>query len=152
MDEKDEEGGGSRWKGFSDYENVAAQLHEDINNAVRAYSHLNSKDQQNIGLTPQTAVQTRQAILHIAKRLKYEIEKNGHVDAFEGMEDDWTGDDGYVARLERTDFYSDGVPPWLEDMVDDIVKAGWELGYTKAGIERPANPDEDDEQVKEMID
>lgn len=142
-----------RWAGYSDYQNVASQLHEDINRAVKAYSHIDSKGTQNIGITPQTAVKTRSAILGITKRLFFEIERNKNVDDFGEIYRRWEGegdDEGYVARLENSDFTRE-VPPWLGQLVDDIITAGWELGYIKAGVEKPAAPESDENQVKEMF-
>jgi hypothetical protein len=155
-DEEEAPGQETKWAGFSDYQDVAAQLHQDINKAVEAYAHVDSKTSQNIGLTPQTAVAARSAILKITKRLFREVEKMSHKEPFDEISKRWSdGDDGepgYVTKLESTDFYNDGVPYWLGDLIDDLVTAGWELGYLKAGMEKPANPNDDDVQVKEMID
>ena len=89
-----------RWSGYSDYKEVASQLHKDINSAVEAYSHVDSKSAQNIGVTPQTAVRTRTEILRVAKRLHVEIERNQSIDGFPEIHEDWRGDDGYLNRLE----------------------------------------------------
>jgi hypothetical protein len=139
-----------RWSGYSDYKEVASQLHKDINSAVEAYSHVDSKSAQNIGVTPQTAVRTRTEILRVAKRLHVEIERNQSIDGFPEIHEDWRGDDGYLNRLEDADFTQE-VPSWLGSMVDDIIAAGWDLGYLKAGMEKPAEPESDAEQVKGMF-
>lgn len=154
------EGPRKKWAGYADYESVASQLHEDINRAVEAYAHLNSRDVHGIAITPQTAVNTRTAILKITKRLEKEVARNRDVDPFDEIHERWSDelDDGgevseagYVTRLENTDFYEDGAPSWLGRLVEDIVEAGWELGYTKAGVEKPAEPEADEQQVKEMF-
>lgn len=154
-----------KWAGFSDYEKVASSLHDQINRAVKAYAHIDSKDKQSVGITPQTAVRTREAILSITKRLSFEVEKHRGEDGLEEIHERWAGvevgddgevedsdDAGRVALLEQADF-QDGTPPWLGDHIDDIVEAGWELGYTKAGMEKTTAPEGDDNAAaKEMFD
>lgn len=140
-----------KWAGFSDYEKVASRLHDDINRAVDAYSHIDSRYKQGVGITPQTAVSARESILRITKRLAREVKKNRHSDdTLEEIHGRWNGDDGLVAELEATSFL-DGNPPWLGQLVDDIIEAGWELGYLKAGREKLANPDDVDQQAKDMF-
>lgn len=154
-----------KWAGFADYQEVASQLHKDINRAVKAYSHVDSRASQGVGITPQTAVKTRSAILGITKRLFFEVRKNRHVDGIDEIYERWAGveldedgavieddddDLGYVKMLERADFTND-MPPWLDQLVDDIIEVGWELGYIRAGVEKPADPDTDEQQVKEMF-
>lgn len=158
-----DEGGGTQWKGWSDYEAVAAQLHEDITSAVKAYSHIDSMQSQNVGITPRTAVRARGEILGITKRLFYEVKMNRNVDGFDDIYERWSGnevgedggvveteEDGYADKLESLDLTAEN-PEWLSQLVDDIIEAGWELGYIKAGTEKPAKPDADEEQVKEMF-
>jgi hypothetical protein len=139
-----------RWSGFSDYEEVAATLHDDINRAIDAYSHVDSRAAQNMSITPKTAVNTRSAILKITKRLYYEVKKNQSIEGFPEIHERWSGEDGYVEQLEAANFQRE-VPGFLDELIDDLVAAGWELGYLKAGMEKPANPESDDIQVEEMF-
>jgi len=154
--EADESGGSKKqWQGFSDYEDVAAQLHKDINRAVDAYAHLDSRDTQGISLTPDTAIKARSAILKITKRLSQEVERQNHMSPFDEMSKRWHGDGedevGYVKKLENANFYEDGLPPWLSDLVNAIVTAGWELGYLKAGRQRSTPDGDNTKEVKEMF-
>jgi hypothetical protein len=162
-------GGEQRWSGFADYEDVAKTLHDDVHKAIKAYSHINSKRASGVGVTPQTAVRTRSAILGITKRLFYEVKRNRRHQPFDDIFERWAGvpadevdelgaafayadegDAGFIARLEAADFTRE-VPGFLGQLVDDIVTAAWELGYIRAGVEKPADPEDDDEQVRAMI-
>lgn len=157
------EGKDTQWKGYSAYQEVASQLHKDVNEAIRAYSHINSKSSQNVGITPQTAVNTKQSILGISKRLFHEIRRNAHVDQYTEIYERWSGNEvvgddieevdepGYIALLEDADFTRE-VPPWLSQMVDDLIFAAWKLGYIRSGVDKPADPDADETQVEEMFD
>jgi hypothetical protein len=157
-----EDGGDTQWKGYSAYKEVASQLHKDINHAVDAYAHVNSKATQNVGITPQTAVNTKQAMLGIMKRMYHEIRRNALVDPYTEIYERWSGDvvedgevverddPGYLARLEEADLTRD-VPPFLDQMVDDLIHASWKLGYIRSGTDKPADPDETETQVDQMF-
>jgi hypothetical protein len=152
MDEQDRgDESRSKWAGYSDYIDVASKLHDDINRAVDAYAHVDSKWAQGMGITPKTAIRTRQAILKITKRLFVEITRNNHIDEpFGKMFERWSGEEGYVRQLEQANFREEQ-PEWLGDLVDDIIAAGWELGYLKAGVEKPSAPEDPEQQAREMF-
>jgi hypothetical protein len=158
------EDGDTQWKGYSAYKEVASQLHKDVNRAVKAYAHINSKSSQNVGITPQTAVNAKSAMLGISKRLFHEIRRNAKIDPYTEIYERWSGDNvtedgeieetdsaGYVVMLERADL-TNGEPEWLGQMVDDLIRAAWKLGYIRSGVDKPADPDSDETQVDEMFD
>ena len=158
MDEQDGAENRSKWSGYSDYIDVASKLHDDINRAVDAYAHVDSKTRQGLGITPNTALRARQAILKITKRLFVEIKRNNHIEEpFGEMFERWSGEDGYVAQLERANFRDPTFreeyeqAEWLGDLVDDLITAGWELGYLKAGVEKPSAPEDPEQQAREMF-
>lgn len=146
----EDNGDGKRFAGYSDFKKITAKIHDDVNRAVDAYAHIDSKHQQGIGVTPQTALKTREAILKVTKRLSFEVQANRNVEEIDEIYQRWEGDDGYVQRLENADFRQ-GRPEWLGDLVDDIIEVSWRLGYLKAGVEKPADPTDDEQQVKEMF-
>jgi len=156
------EDGDTQWKGYSAYKEVASQLHKDVNHAIKAYATINSLDTQNVGVTPQTAVKTKRAILGISKRIYYEVQVNQQIEDFDEIYERWAGvertDDGFeesdrpglIARLEDADFTA-GTPDFLPQLMDDLVTATWKLGYIRAGVEKPADPNDTEEQVTEMF-
>lgn len=144
------DGDGKQWSSFADFQDITSKIHEDVNTAVDAYAYIDSKKKQNMGVTPQTAVRARRAIMRIAKRLFFEVKVNKNVDEFEEIYERWSGDDGYLARLDDVNLRT-GVPVWLGDLVDDIIEASWRLGYLKAGVEKPSDPTDPDQQAKEMF-
>lgn len=158
-----------KWHGYSDYENVAIDLRKETNKAIEAYAHIKGRASQNVGITPQTAVEAKAAMLRITKRLFYEVKKNAQIDEFKEIYERWAGvtveedpesdgyrviddgdDPGYVKELEDANFRA-GLPEWADTLVDDIITAGWELGYIRAGVEKPADPDDEEQQVREMF-
>ena len=67
--------------------------------------------------------------------------------------DKWEGEEGYVNRFRRTPFNGTGDLEWFGDFVSDIRRAGWELGYLKAGREEKAEDqgDSEDSEVYNLI-
>lgn len=153
---------GDKWEGYSVFKEISSQLHEDVNRAIKAYAHINSLDSQNVGITPQTAVKTKSAILGVSKRIFYEVQVNQHIDDFDEIYARWAGkemtdsgfdeaeEDGHIERLEDADFTS-GAPPFLPQLMDDLVTATWKLGYIRAGVKKSADPEDTEEQVEEMF-
>ena len=93
--------------------------------------------------------------MSVSKRLAIEVRLNSHVDGLEEIHERWrddpaTGEDGYITRLEACDFRA-GQPDWLSQHVDDVIEAAWVLGYTKAGVQKSAEPEADMEQVRAMF-
>jgi hypothetical protein len=155
----------TQWKGYSAYEEVASQLHKDVHKAVEAFSSLNSRSSQGVGITPQTAVNAKRDILRICKRLYYEIKRNRHVEPYDEIYLRWSGDErapdgaderfveagpGYLELLEGANLARE-VPQWLSQMVDDLIVASWKLGYIRSGVDKPADPNEDETQVEQMF-
>lgn len=153
----------TQWKGYSAYEEISSQLHEDVNRAIKAYSHVNSKDSQGVGITPRTAVNAKSAILGISKRIFFEVERNATAaEEYSEVYERWSGNEvdggdviereepGYIRRLENADLTRE-VPPWLGQMTDDLIRVSWKLGYIRSGTEKPSDPDDDETQVEEMF-
>lgn len=139
---------------WSTYRDVSEKVHSEVHKALDAYAYLNSMATQNMGMTPQSMANAKRAILRIAKRLSYEVEMSRSKGELEEIHQRWSGEDGHLARLERLDMRADGEPEWLGELVDDIVTASWELGYTQSGRMEPQYQDEEQEdeaQVRQMF-
>jgi hypothetical protein len=154
---------GTQWKGYSAYKEVASQLHKDVNHAVKAFSHINAKHTQGVGVTPQTAVNAKQAMLSICKRIYHELKYNADVQGYTEVFERWSGDEvdgtgevlerdaaGYLKRLEDADLTAD-YPPFLPQMMDDLIYVSWKLGYIRTGVDKPKDPNTDETQVSEMF-
>lgn len=157
------ESGDKKWEGYSVFQEISSQLHKDVNNAIKAYAHINSLDTSHMGITPQASVKTKRAILGVSKRVYYEIQVNRHVEDYREIYERWSGDevdgdgeivagadDGFIERLEDADF-TQGAPDFLPQLMDDLVKAAWTLGYIRAGVQKSADPEDAEEQVSEMF-
>jgi hypothetical protein len=145
---------GKRVDNYSHYRTISEEMLGDVRDAVDAYSFLNSRWTQGIGVTPQSASATKRALLNATKQLGFQIKMSRDGDEKLGeIHARWYDDEGYLKQLEEADMM-DPVP-WLSEMVDDLVEAAWRLGYTQAGrIESVPDNEEDqiDKEVSEMFD
>jgi len=155
--------GDQKWESYSVFKEISSELHKNVNNAIKAYAHINSLDTSNMGITPQTAVKVKRAILGVSTRVFYEIQINRHVDEYRDIYERWSGNKvdesgdiiekdsrGYILLLEQADF-TQGPPDFLSQLMKDLVKATWTLGYIRAGVYKNADPDKPDAQVSDMF-
>jgi hypothetical protein len=76
----------------------------------------------------------------------------GSNDTLDGILDDWTGEDGYIARLKASDLLRDE-SDFVVDFAAQMQTVGLELGYLQAGREETKREidDERDHAVDEMF-
>lgn len=151
MSREDEEADPTqRWSSFADYETIVETVAERVEVAIDAWGHLNACESQRISVTNGTAIEAKKALAGAGVRIKPEVRHNKDVEPFDEIWGRWEGEEGHVAMLQRADFIED-VPGWLDQYVDDLTTAAWELGYLQAGREEPAEPEEDDVKITEVI-
>jgi len=140
----------TRYEGYSDYNVVSRNVANSVDNAVDAYARVQSRHSEGARVKPDLAAEGSAHILGAALRLLPEIEQDEQ--AYEELLEEWTGDDGYIARLKRTSLVSE-CPEWLGDFVVEIRRAGWQLGYLRAGRMGKEEPDDIAERdTEEMFD
>jgi hypothetical protein len=83
--------GDQKWESYSVFKEISSELHKNVNNAIKAYAHINSLDTSNMGITPQSAVKIKRAILGVSTRVFYEIQINRHVDEYREIYERWSG-------------------------------------------------------------
>jgi hypothetical protein len=141
----------TRWEGYSDYQKVSIRVGETIENAVDAYTLIDSRHTENAPVEPEFAADARAQIKSAAMKLIPELENDREVvDFYDEVLDRWQGDDGYLQQLREVSLQQ-SCPDWLEDMVIDIRRAGWELGYLQAGRTERVTPEDPDEAKQQEI-
>lgn len=146
---------GERYEGFTDYQSVSQRIARSIDEAVQEYASLQRIHAEN-GKVPYDGAGER--ILAAALRLLPELEDQRETDVvYDEMLVRWKADEpvqddtevevptsGYIELLMTTQLNRD-CPEWLYQFVTDIRRAGWELGYLKAG--RHAEEDDEFEKI-----
>lgn len=148
----DEEDYESRWEGYSQYEQVSSVIASQINDAIKAYSIIDSIHAEDAPMRPAIAARARSKILAAAIQLINEIENDADsVEYYQQVVDRWEGEDGFIRLLSQQSLQEE-CPGWLFQLVTDIRKCGWELGYLKAGRQnRKSPPDQDQAEVRAMF-
>lgn len=140
------------WEGYSDYQRVAQRIGMSVEDAVDAKSALKALHREGARVRAPRAAQARRDIEAAAMRMRVELEQDREeVDEYEEILTDWEGEEGYLALLDEVQLASD-YPDWLDKFVNQIRRAGWELGYLQAGRSRRAEPDDPAErEAKSML-
>lgn len=152
-DENGDSADAPRWDAYSNYEAVSSQVTETIEKALNAYARVNSFHVEGVSIPPDLAVEARGRILTAALRLKPELEHDrGTVEKYDEILGRWEGSEGHLQRLRGTSLRQSD-PDWLEELVQDIATAGWEIGYLQAGRvgEKERSVPDPDEEFARMF-
>lgn len=150
----------TQFEGFSDYQTVSQSVARSIDKAVEAYALVQSRHSEAARMNADTAAEASSHILGAALKVLPELEENANAkdetdaseeNIFSEMLNDWKGEDGYIERLKRATLVNE-CPEWLFNFVTDIRRAGFHLGYLKAGRERQTEtPEWIDDKVNDML-
>ncbi len=142
------EGRGTKWEGYSNYQEVSSRMSRSVDAAIESYALLQSvhKEGAEAASNADLIAEARADILGAAIPLFVEMqeEQARGVDDYDGILERWEGDrdrEGYVRRMHSAEL-RDGVPGWMFQFVLDIRKAGWSLGYLQAGRRSKQEPDD----------
>jgi hypothetical protein len=144
---------GMTWDGYTDYQQVAGRVASEIHDATAAAAMLQRIDVEGGQVQPREMAEASSRILSAAMLIEGQLDEySEYNDDYEEILEDWKGDDGYIKRFRRTDFYGE-VPEWLFEFVGQINRAGLILGYLKAGREEEVKDEGDsaDSEVKQVI-
>lgn len=145
----------AKWDAYSDYALVSKWVTKSIRDAIEAYALLDQATQTGHKITSREETQLRADILAAAMRLRVELEseRDRGQDYAKEILDRWEGEDGYIQEFRRVGFGGTQSLEWFDKFASDIRRAGWQLGYLKAGRseepERQGNSD--DSEVYDMI-
>lgn len=147
MATSDDDGGGRKWDGYSDFATVSSRIGNNVFNAIDAYADIHSLHAEDARPKQREAARARAEILSAAMSLMPELEdqdENANNDEISNILDRWkkgrggaadgidVPQDGFIKAYKNMRL-RDNDPDWLYQFVIDIRRAGWELGYLKAG-------------------
>jgi len=151
----------TEYEGYSDYKTVSNRVGVSIERAVDACASISALHTEGARVRPQLAAALRRDIVAAALMLVPDLEgaRNGDgddiyseiLDRWGVVEDGEFDDDGYLGQLRQTDLQNE-CPDWILQLAIDIRRAGWEIGYLRAGrINRELDVGEDERQARSMF-
>lgn len=133
-----------QWDGYSDFRTVSSRIGNLIFDAIEAYARVRGLHKEGAQIQPAQTADARAHILAAAMALRAEMDHERGRDAIDAILDRWeegegseditvaVPDRGFMREFRDTVLYNDD-PEWLGQFVSDMWRAGWELGYLKAG-------------------
>jgi hypothetical protein len=144
----------TRWDAFSDYQQVSKRVAKSVDDAVDSYAALQAAQSEGANLPAEEWAKHKANILAAATRLVIEMEREREVnEQYEEILNRWKGTEetsGDLEKLQQTRV-TNGVPGWLYQMIVDIRRAAWELGYLQSGREEKPEPDDEVEREVENM-
>lgn len=147
-------GGETQWDAYSDYQHVSRRVAGSIGDAIDAITIIESGKIAGEKLSSREETDLRSDVLGAVIRLQTELENEREQrETYDEILTRWEGEEGYVARFRALEVMAARSEPWLQQFAQDIHRAGWELGYLKAGREEKQKRGGDayDGEVREMI-
>ena len=147
-------GAETQWDAYSDYQHVSRRVAGSIGDAIDAISIIDSGKVAGEKLTSREETDLRADVLGAVIRLQTELENERESkEAYDQILSRWEGEEGFIEQFRALDVMNPQSEPWLQEFAADIHRAGWELGYLKAGREETTREGGDayDGEVREMI-
>ena len=148
----------SEWEAYADYQSVSERVAESIGDAVEAIETIESSMLCGEKLSTERETVLRADVMAATIWLRTELE-NGRQqnELYDEILTRWDGDgeeEGLIEKFRDLDIMASRPGPWLNQFATDIHRAGWELGYLKAGREekQTSSGDPYDGQVRDMFD
>lgn len=148
----------TKWDAYSDYQDVSNRLTKSIDAAIEAFALLDQARQTGCKINSKHEMQERAEIVAAATRLRVELESESArgEEYAEEILDKWVGEgdeEGYLAKFRHAPRGGIADLEFLEEFATDIRRAGWELGYLRAGREEKAENQGDsaDSEVQKVI-
>ena len=144
----------SEWDAYSDFQHVSRSVSKTILEAVRAIQTIESAKVSGEKLQSREESDLRSDVLTAVTLVRAELENEREQnEVYESILSRWEGENGFITRFKEMDAILPQSEPWLQQFADDIHRAGWELGYLKAGREEKQSRGGDayDGEVRDMI-
>ena len=152
--QQDHRGADTEWDAYSDYQHVSRRVAGSIGDAIDAISVIDSGKVAGEKLSSREETDLRADVLGAVIRLQTELEnEREQKEVYDEILARWEGDEGHINRFRGVDPMDYQAEAWLQQFARDIHRAGWELGYLKAGREEKQSRGGDayDGEVREMI-
>ena len=147
-------GAETQWDAYSDYQHVSRRVAGSIGDAIDAISTIKSAKVSNEKLSTEAETDLRADVSAAVFWLEPELESERNSnELYDEILTRWEGEDGYKRRFDAVDVMGTQTDPWLDRFARDIKRAGWELGYLKAGSETKDNSggEKDDSDIQELF-
>lgn len=149
-------GRSTQFEAYANYQSVSDRVARSIDKAVDAYSMIQADSTTHSGsIGPEEMAEAKHHIVGAATRLVVELEENREVnETFDEILGRWKGSGDTPGRLKQVQQWDprQGVPGWMYQFIIDIRRAGWHLGYVRAGMEKEQTPDDPHEKsTQEML-
>jgi len=144
----------TQWDAYSDYQHVSRRVAGSIGDAIDAISIIESGKVAGEKLSSREETDLRADVLGAVIRLQTELENEREQrETYDEILSRWEGEEGFIARFRALDVMAARSEPWLQQFAQDIHRAGWELGYLKAGSETTDNSGgaKDDSDIQELF-
>jgi hypothetical protein len=144
----------SEWEAYADYKSVSDRVAEHIDDAIDALCYLESSKDAGYKPDPDEEADYRAVVLTAATSVKTELENERDLKTvYDEILNRWEGEDGYINRFREVDVTGYGRDGWMYQFAEDLHRAGWELGYLKAGREKQIGESGDghDGELRDMI-
>ena len=158
----------SEFSAYSNYRNVTGAVASAIDQAGDAYAYAAARKAEGKGLRSDDAVRLRRYTKKAAMMLLPELRANAEAgDVYQQILDRWEADgtagdvvaDGgeewppYLRGIEVVELRGpQPLPPWLDQFVRDIRRAGWKIGHLQAGETKESHKgDHMQDQVDKML-
>lgn len=150
----DESAGETQWDAYSDYQHVSRHVAKSITDAVDAISTIKSAKVANEKLSTEAETDLRADVSGAVFWLQPELEQErDSKEVYDEILSRWEGEDGYKRRFDGINVMDTQTDSWLGQFARDIKRAGWELGYLKAGSETTdrSGGEKDDSDIQELF-
>ena len=144
----------TQWDAYSDYQHVSRRVAGSIGDAIDALSIIESGKVTGEKLSSREETDLRADVLGAVIRLQTELEnERDQRETYDEILSRWEGEEGFIARFRALDVMAARSEPWLQQFAQDIHRAGWELGYLKAGSETKdkSGGEKDDSDIQELF-
>ncbi len=145
----------TQWDAYSDYQHVSRRVAGSIGDAIDAISIIESGKVAGEKLSSREETDLRADVLGAVIRLQTELENEREQrERYDEILSRWEGEEGYISRFRALDVMAARSEPWLQQFAQDIHRAGWELGYLKAGEEKDGKQSGQpfDGEIYDMVD
>jgi hypothetical protein len=144
----------TQWDAYSDYQHVSRRVAKRISDATDAIQTINGAKKAGIKIQPANEKDLRADVMSAVTRLQTELENERESnETYDEILSRWHGEEGFIERFETMSVLDQRPEPWLNEFAADINRAGWELGYLKAGSETKDNSggEKDDSDIQELF-
>lgn len=145
----------AEWNAYTDYQHVTRRVAESVGDAIDAISTIEAAKLSGEKLSSRQETDLRTDVMAAVTRLRNELENERDTkDVYDEILSRWEGEEGSLKKFQQMNIMTPTPEPWLQQFAADIHRAGWELGYLKAGREEKVTEggDDGDGQIREMLD